>query len=78
MLAGSNDLTHAISTFLGSADERLKLYNQAEQIAVDEVGWLPLYVPQFSVLIRPEVSGYSLTGQGLNFPDWTKVTGRAQ
>jgi peptide/nickel transport system substrate-binding protein/oligopeptide transport system substrate-binding protein len=65
-------------TFLGSADERLELYNQAEQIAVDEVGWLPLYVPQFSVLINPGVSGYSLTGQGLIFPDWTQVTGRAE
>jgi ABC-type transport system substrate-binding protein len=63
---------------LGDVEERLQLYNQAEQIAVDEVGWLPLYVPQFSVLIRPEVSGYSLTGQGLIFPDWTKVTGRVQ
>ncbi len=65
-------------TFLGSADDRLQLYNQAEQIAVDGVGWLPLYVPQFSVLIRPEVTGYSLTGQGLIFPDWSKVTSRAQ
>ena len=63
---------------LGGADDRFKLYNQVEQIAVDEVGWLPLYVPQFSVLIRPDVTGYSLTGQGLIFPDWTKVTGRAQ
>jgi oligopeptide transport system substrate-binding protein len=73
-----DELAKQADTFLGSADERLKLYNQAEQIAVDEVGWLPLYVPQFSVLIRPEVTGYSLTGQGLIFPDWTKVTGRVQ
>ncbi len=73
-----DELAKQADTYLGSADERLQLYNQAEQIAVDEVGWLPLYVPQFSVLIRPEVSGYSLTGQGLIFPDWTQVTGRAQ
>ncbi len=73
-----DELAKQADTFLGSADERLQLYNQAEQIAVDEVGWLPLYVPQFSVLIRPEVAGYSLTGQGLIFPDWTKVTGRSQ
>lgn len=73
-----DELAKQADTFLGSAEERLQLYNQAEQIAVDEVGWLPLYVPQFSVLIRPEVSGYSLTGQGLIFPDWTKVTGRTQ
>ena len=68
-----DELAKQADTFLGSAEERLQLYNQAEQIAVDEVGWLPLYVPQFSVLIRPEVAGYSLTGQGLIFPDWTKV-----
>lgn len=73
-----DELAQEADTFLGSADERLQLYNQAEQIAVDEVGWLPLYVPQFSVLIGPDVSGYSLTGQGLIFPDWTKVTGRAE
>ena len=73
-----DELAMKADTFLGSAEERLQLYNQAEQIAVDGVGWLPLYVPQFSVLMRPEVTGYSLTGQGLIFPDWTKVTGRAQ
>ncbi len=73
-----DELAMKADTFLGPAEERLQLYNQAEQIAVDGVGWLPLYVPQFSVLIRPEVTGYSLTGQGLIFPDWTKVTGRAQ
>lgn len=71
-------LAKQADTFLGPADERLKLYNQAEQIAVSEVGWLPLYVPQFSVLISPAVTGWSLTGQGLIFPDWSKVTGRAQ
>lgn len=71
-----DELAIQADTFLGPAEERLQLYNQAEQIAVDEVGWLPLYVPQFSVLIRPEVTGYSLTGQGLIFPDWANVTSR--
>lgn len=54
-------------------DERMKLYNQAEQIAVDEVGWLPLYNPSTNGLIRPSVQGLVLTGQGLIAPDWTKV-----
>ena len=63
-----DELAKQADTFLGSAEERLQLYNQAEQIAVDEVGWLPLYVPQFSVLIRPEVTGYSLTGPGADLP----------
>ena len=73
-----DELATQADTFLGTPEERLQLYNQAEQIAVDEVGWLPLYVPQFSVLISPAVTGYSLTGQGLIFPDWSKVTGRAE
>ena len=65
-------------TYIGPAEERLQLYNQAEQIAVDNVGWLPLFTPQFSVLIKPEVNGVFATGQGLIIPDWTAVTGRAQ
>ncbi len=65
-------------TFTGPAEERFKLYNQAEQIAVDEVGWLPLFAPRFSVLIKPYVSGVVPTGQGLVVPDWSAVRGRAQ
>ncbi|MEZ4862864.1 MAG: peptide ABC transporter substrate-binding protein [Caldilineaceae bacterium] len=63
-------------TFTGSAEERLQMYNQIEQIAVDEVGWLPLFTPQFSVLIRPTIQGFVPTGQGMIVPDWTEVTGR--
>ena len=70
-------LAKEADTFTGAAEERLKLYNQAEQIAVDNVGWLPLYVPQFNVLIKPYVQGIVPTGQGLVVPDWTVVTGRA-
>lgn len=65
-------------TSTGSADERFKLYNQVEQIAVDEVGWLPLFAPRFSVLIKPYVSGVVPTGQGLIVPDWSAVRGRSQ
>ena len=65
-------------TFTGSAEERFKLYNQVEQIAVDEVGWLPLFTPRFSVLIKPYVSGVVPTGQGLIVPDWSAVRGRPQ
>ncbi|MCG8347821.1 MAG: peptide ABC transporter substrate-binding protein [Chloroflexales bacterium] len=53
--------------------ERLSLYNQAEQIAVSEVGWLPLYNPQSSILIRPTVQGLVLTPQGIIAPNWTQV-----
>jgi len=65
-------------TFTGPTEERFKLYNQVEQIAVDGVGWLPLFTPRFSVLIKPYVSGIVPTGQGLIVPDWSAVRGRQQ
>ncbi len=54
---------------------RLQNYQQAELIALSEVGWLPLYYGKANLLIRPTVSGLVVTPQGL-FPevDWTKVT----
>ncbi len=54
---------------------RLPLYQQAEQIALTEVGWLPLYYGKANVLIRSTVKGLVLTPQGL-FPeiDWAKVS----
>jgi len=71
-----DEIAKQADTFTGSAEERLKLYNQAEQIAIDEVGWLPLFVPRFSVLMKPYVSGIVPTGQGLIVPDWSAVRGR--
>jgi ABC-type oligopeptide transport system substrate-binding subunit len=55
--------------------KRLPLYQQAEQIALTEVGWLPLYYGKANLLIRDTVKGLVITPQGL-FPqgDWTKVT----
>lgn len=54
---------------------RLPLYQQAEKIALTEVGWLPLFYGKANLLIRPTVKGLVVTPQGL-FPevDWTKVT----
>lgn len=71
-----DELTKQADTLGGQSQngERMKLYNQAEQIAVDGVGWLPLYNPSTNGLIRPTVQGLVLTGQGLVAPDWTKVT----
>lgn len=57
---------------LGAAeaiDQRLQLYNAAEQIAIDEVGWLPLYHPSFTTLVRPELLGFAVTPQGIAV-DW--------
>ena len=52
---------------------RLQLYNQAEQIAVDKVAWLPLFYPKLNILLRPRVEGMVLTPQGLIVPDWSKI-----
>ena len=55
--------------------KRLGQYQQAETIALTEVGWLPLYYGKANMLIRSTVNGLVVTPQGL-FPkgDWTKVT----
>jgi len=39
---------------------RLSLYQQAEQIIVDEALWIPLFHDKFSVLIKPYVKDYTL------------------
>ena len=55
--------------------KRLSLYQQAEQIALTEVGWLPLYYGKAYLLVRSTVKGLVMTPQGL-FPqdNWSKVT----
>lgn len=55
---------------------RMKLYQQAEQIAIDKVGWLPVFYPKLNVLIKPNVEGLIVTGNGLAVPDYTKLKGR--
>jgi ABC-type oligopeptide transport system substrate-binding subunit len=62
----------------GDLLKRMNLYNQAEQIAVTEVGWLPLFNPTINVLIKPYVQGLVLTGQGIVVPDWSAVRGRGK
>ena len=54
--------------------KRMSLYNQAEQIAIDKVGWLPLYNGIGSIFIRPTVHGVTYTAQGIFADDWSKVT----
>jgi len=39
---------------------RMSLYQQAEQIIVNDVPWIPLFHDKFSVLIKPYVEGYTL------------------
>ncbi|HLX39008.1 MAG TPA: ABC transporter substrate-binding protein, partial [Ktedonobacteraceae bacterium] len=56
-----------------SSDLRLQLYNQAEQIAVEDVGWLPLDHQSLAAIIPSWVHGVSLNGNGLFFGDWSDV-----
>jgi len=56
-----------------SGDARIALYNQAEQIAIQDVGWLPLDHQSLAAIIPLWVHGVSLNGQGLFFGDWSDV-----
>jgi peptide/nickel transport system substrate-binding protein/oligopeptide transport system substrate-binding protein len=58
---------------LEQRQQRLELYNQAEQIAITEVGWLPLYNPRMNILMRPEVYGLVFTPKDILAPNWTTV-----
>jgi oligopeptide transport system substrate-binding protein len=55
--------------------ERHRLYRDAEQLAVSEVGWLPLYNPEVVLMIRANVKGLvgTATPQGIVATDWTQV-----
>ncbi len=68
-------LVDQADTMIGSWDERAALYNQAEQIAVTEVGWLPLYSGQVNVLMRECVEGVQLMGLFYSFviPDFSAL-----
>ena len=56
-----------------SGTARLTLYNQAEQIAISDVGWLPLDHQALAAIIPAWVHGVSLNGNGLFFGDWSDV-----
>jgi oligopeptide transport system substrate-binding protein len=56
-----------------SNDLRLQLYNQAERIAVEDVGWLPLDHQSLAAIIPSWVHGVSLNANGLYFGDWSDV-----
>ena len=56
-----------------SGNARFALYDQAEQLAIKDVGWLPLDHPQLSAIIPPNVHGVTLNGNGLYFGDWSDV-----
>lgn len=52
---------------------RIQLYNQAEQLAITDVGWLPIDHQAMSGIIPFWVHGVSLNNTGLYFGDWSDV-----
>jgi oligopeptide transport system substrate-binding protein len=52
---------------------RYQLYQEAEQLAISEVGWLPIFYPRINVLLEPGTEGFELTGNGLIVPDYSKI-----
>jgi ABC-type oligopeptide transport system substrate-binding subunit len=60
-----------------TGSNRLALYGQAEQLAISDVGVLPLYHPTFAAIIPSRLQGISLNGNGLYFGDWSNVAIRA-
>ncbi|GAC1383432.1 MAG: ABC transporter substrate-binding protein [Ktedonobacteraceae bacterium] len=56
-----------------SGDTRIRLYNQAEQIAILDVGWLPLDHEAMAAVIPTWLHGVRLNGNGLFFADWSDV-----
>jgi len=56
-----------------SSDMRMVLYNQAEQVAIQDVGWLPLDHQALAAIIPSWVQGVSVNANGIFFGDWSKV-----
>lgn len=57
-----------------SGQQRLSLYEQAEQIAIDQVGWLPLDHQSLAAIIPSKVHGLTLNSEGLYFGDWSGIS----
>lgn len=56
-----------------SGSIRLSLYAQAEQIALQDVGWLPLDHEMLAAIIPSWLHGVTLNADGLYFGDWSDV-----
>lgn len=54
-------------------NERIALYGKAEQIAISEAAWIPLYHQTMAAIIPSWVHGVTLNGEGLYFGDWSGV-----
>jgi oligopeptide transport system substrate-binding protein len=56
-----------------SGAARIALYNKAEDIAITDVGWLPLDHEALAAIIPSWVHGLVLNGNGLYFGDWSTI-----
>jgi ABC-type oligopeptide transport system substrate-binding subunit len=56
-----------------SGQARIDLYKKAEQIAVDNVGWLPIDHESQAAIIPAKVHGLTLNSEGLYFGDWSNI-----
>ncbi|MBO0779316.1 MAG: peptide ABC transporter substrate-binding protein [Ktedonobacteraceae bacterium] len=70
----------AIQDQLAQADvtqdqnQRLQMYNDAEQKIVDQVGWIPIDQGKSNVLINPKLHGYVENPLGVHSPDsWGNI-----
>jgi ABC-type oligopeptide transport system substrate-binding subunit len=56
-----------------TGEDRIALYNKAEQIAISDVGWLPLDHQSMAAIIPSKVHGVTVNGNGLFFGDWSDI-----
>ncbi len=56
-----------------TGNTRIQYYEQAEQLAITDVGWLPLNHQLMAAVIPSWVHGVSLNNTGLYFGDWSDV-----
>jgi ABC-type oligopeptide transport system substrate-binding subunit len=56
-----------------TGNDRIALYNKAEQIAISDVGWLPIDHQASAAVIPSYLHGVTLNGNGLFFGDWSDV-----
>ncbi len=56
-----------------TGDQRISLYNKAEQSAISDVGWLPIDHQAMAAVIPSWLHGLTLNGNGLYFGDWSNV-----
>lgn len=67
-------LTKQADTLVGSNSKRYRLYQQAEQIALDQAAWIVLYWGKADIFIRHNVQGLIINGGGLTANNWATVS----